>query len=703
MINKHPGKSDVKLESRSKSGVIQNSVKLVTKTSKLLGSVNHSPLGRILVTYFRDVEKHHGTRLAVNQTKALYNEAIRFSCGLKVEPATPMWVKRDKDQFPILLKPYRAPLRGGVVERRIALSYLRVFESIQLKPVPNLETVTSPSQGRKGFESMRESFENFLNRSAYAKQLKRLFKEETDQQTKIGGIPFHFSSKKGVRGPTIATAGLQSLAIGQDMKDLLKEFNSIFRKGDWVGILEENQSYFKENPKDLYEDDKVDLNTRYLGRITFVPDKGGKTRLVAIGNYWIQDCLLQLHKVIYRVLRQLQTDGTYSQTSQFERCREASSKRPVWSYDLTAATDRFPIEPQISVLKSLHNRVGSLWESILEKLNFYYEGQEVRYSVGQPMGLYSSWAVFALTHHFVIQYCAWLERKKFPFNEYAVLGDDVAIWSPSVAKRYREILTLLDVKISESKSFTPDNLSGPCVAEFAKRISDRGIEITPLSPNQNNEAWGSYWNWPSYSSWLIQHGFDLGAIPASRIKELSNLSKGQFRNLCCSLYIWEVLRAPSFEGVTLALPENFTEVATPKGIVKLRIEVLVEQASSLWADLWSLADDNRAALEERLEGPIPDNLYFIRVLDTRIQNVIDLENRLVKFIPNEFDVYFDEDLDRPEDDEDLPELSEIEYLPRVTLEELMRGITRSESKRIMRNRYVQILVKKAKDLAQPLG
>lgn len=702
-MTKRPGNLVDKFRDRSKSGVIRKSIDFVTKSSKLLGSVNHSPLGKIVLNYFCDVERHHGTRSALNQTKALYNESIRFSCGLKVEPSTPIWVKRDRDNFPIVLRPLRSPLRGGVIERRIVLSYLRTFESIQLRPVPNLETVTSPSEGRKGFESIRDSFNNFLERSAYAKRLRESFREEVDHQTKIGGIPFHFSSKKGVRGPTIATAGLQSLAIDQDMKGILKEFNSIFRKGDWVGILEENQSYFEENRKDLYNDDKTYLNTQHLGRITFVPDKGGKTRLVAIGNYWIQDCLLQLHKVIYRVLRHLQTDGTYAQTSQFERCREASSKGPVWSYDLTAATDRFPVEPQIAVLKSLHKEAGSLWERILEKLDFYYEGQVLKYSVGQPMGLYSSWAVFALTHHFVIQYCAWLERKKFPFNEYAVLGDDVAIWSSSVARRYREILTLLDVKISEGKSFTPENLSGPCVAEFAKRISDKGVEITPLSPNQNNEAWSSYWNWPSYASWLTQHGFDLRAIPASRIRELSNLSKGQFRNLCCSLYIWEVLRAPSFEGVTLALPENFVQVATPSGIVKLRIEVLVEQASSLWSDLWSLGDDNRAALEDRLEGPVPDNLYFIRVLDTRIQSVIDLENRLVKFIPDEFDVYFDEDLDRPEGDEDLPELSEIEYLPRVTLEELLKGLTRSDSKRVMRNRYIQTLVKKAKSLTEPLG
>lgn len=693
MIKQSPNnRADFQVK-RPKFGIIRKAVELTKKSAKLLGSVNHDPLGRVIVDYFRETEKNHGTRTAIAQTKALYNESVRFSCGLEVKPVTPIWLKRSKDNFPLILRPFRAPLRGGVLERRMALSLLRTFEAIEMSPVPNLETVTSPSEGSKGFASIAASFELFLTRSNFIGQIRDNFKEEVDQQLKIGGIPFHFSTKKGVRGPTIATAGIQSLAITTNIANTLKEFRSIFQKGDWFSILKENQEYFKDH-KDLYNDDKTHLNSQYLGRIAFVPDKGGKTRLVAIGNYWVQDCLLQLHKVVYRVLRRIPQDGTYGQTSQFERVREASSKMPVWSYDLTAATDRFPLEPQVSLLTSLNSKVGSLWNQILKDMTFYYEGQEIKYTVGQPMGLYSSWAVFTLTHHAIIQYCAWLEREKFPFCQYAVLGDDVAIWSPKVAKRYREILTLLDVQISEAKSFVPDSDSGPCVAEFAKRISDRGIEITPLSPNQNIEAWSSYWNWPSYGSWLTQHGYETGTVPASRIAKLAGLRPSQLRNLCCSLYLWEVLRAPTFAGVTENLPTGFVQVATPEGVVRLRIETLVEQASSLWADLWSLADENRVALENRMAGPVPDNLYIIRVLDTRIQSVIDLENKLVAFIPNEYDVYFDEDLDR---NQELPELSDIEYLPRVTFNELMDGVTHSQPKRIMRNRYIQLLVKKAKE------
>lgn len=36
------------------------------------------------------------------------------------------------------------------------------------------------------------------------------------------------------------------------------------------------------------------------------------------------------------------------------------------------------------------------------------EAGSVRYGVGQPMGILSSWAMLALTHHVIVQYSAML-------------------------------------------------------------------------------------------------------------------------------------------------------------------------------------------------------------------------------------------------------------------------------------------------------
>jgi hypothetical protein len=73
-------------------------------------------------------------------------------------------------------------------------------------------------------------------------------------------------------------------------------------------------------------------------------------------------------------------------------------------------------------------------------LPFSSEGGEVSYEVGNPMGFYSSWTSFAISHHFAIFYICQkygIYRKTL---EYALLGDDIVIKHDKVAKEYIRII-----------------------------------------------------------------------------------------------------------------------------------------------------------------------------------------------------------------------------------------------------------------------
>lgn len=96
------------------------------------------------------------------------------------------------------------------------------------------------------------------------------------------------------------------------------------------------------------------------------------------------------------------------------------------------------------------------------KLPFSYKEKTYSYNAGQPMGAYSSWAMFALSHHIIIQYCAHKVGKP---ALYALLGDDVVIGDKEVADLYLKIVKSLGVEISDSKSHR-----GSTLCEFAKRI-----------------------------------------------------------------------------------------------------------------------------------------------------------------------------------------------------------------------------------------
>jgi len=110
------------------------------------------------------------------------------------------------------------------------------------------------------------------------------------------------------------------------------------------------------------------------------------------------------------------------------------------------------------------------------------------------MGAYSSWALLALTHHFIVQVAAW-ESGVIPhhwwFYDYAVLGDDIVIANPKVAKRYIEIIHLLGVECGLHKSLlSPQGTA----LEFAKRTWYKGHDVSPISVKELVSALYSFPN-----------------------------------------------------------------------------------------------------------------------------------------------------------------------------------------------------------------
>lgn len=101
----------------------------------------------------------------------------------------------------------------------------------------------------------------------------------------------------------------------------------------------------------------------------------------------------------------------------------------------------------------------------------------VSFVTGQPLGYYSSWPLFALTHHFVVWWCAQQVHPGRRFDKYAVLGDDVIICDDLVAEKYKEVLDFLEAKISVHKSLISHSGTG----EFSKRFRVRGLAVD-LSP-----------------------------------------------------------------------------------------------------------------------------------------------------------------------------------------------------------------------------
>lgn len=92
-----------------------------------------------------------------------------------------------------------------------------------------------------------------------------------------------------------------------------------------------------------------------------------------------------------------------------------------FGYDLSAATDRLPVQLQVSILSAFFgNEYAENWRKLLIDRDYYLgstnssELVRKRYSVGQPMGALSSWAMLAVTHHLIVQDCARVSGKVLP-------------------------------------------------------------------------------------------------------------------------------------------------------------------------------------------------------------------------------------------------------------------------------------------------
>lgn len=100
-------------------------------------------------------------------------------------------------------------------------------------------------------------------------------------------------------------------------------------------------------------------------KISYFADKEGKTRVIAILDYWSQTVLKPLHDHISMVLKGISTDCTFNQ-NHFQTCLPTSG--PYFSFDLSNATDRMPLWLQEHILTFVvGEEKAKAWSRILTK------------------------------------------------------------------------------------------------------------------------------------------------------------------------------------------------------------------------------------------------------------------------------------------------------------------------------------------------
>jgi hypothetical protein len=237
-----------------------------------------------------------------------------------------------------------------------------------------------------------------------------------------------------------------------------------------------------------------------VGSIGIIQEPGYKLRAVANPGRVFQQVLKPLGDKLFSILSELPWDCTFEQSKADHDIQVHLDRGSVaYSVDLTGATDYFPLSLQIEMLSlllpqdsltiNLFRELSTGWWMIRESIrrsSGMTDGLPgfTRWTKGQPLGLYPSFASFALTHGLLL-----LGLLEGPWSgQFYVLGDDVVILDEVLYRKYRVALMELGCPVSESKTLVSDR-----IAEFRSRIfeAERKHSIPQLK-----------WRHPSDDSFL---------------------------------------------------------------------------------------------------------------------------------------------------------------------------------------------------------
>jgi len=272
-----------------------------------------------------------------------------------------------------------------------------------------------------------------------------------------------------------------------------------------------------------------------LGKIGVKEEAAGKVRLFAMAPTWFQILLDPIHRMVFQILSHIEQDGTFDQigplTNHAERFKES------YSLDLTAATDRLPLKLQIAILSEMIGpEIANAWARLLTEIEYSLHSVQfgvsaiLKYAVGQPMGALSSWAMLALTHHFLVQASAW-KAGVVPvgvwFKDYAILGDDLVIFNRAVAEEYIRVIRLIGMEIGLAKSVL---CRKGTTMEFAKRIFHQGNDISAVPLKEYFAALSGYGDILQFSRKYNLSRLELARVLGFKYQALSRVSQG-FKNL----------------------------------------------------------------------------------------------------------------------------------------------------------------------------
>lgn len=423
---------------------------------------NLSSKGMPYISYLTKVWKDRGLATMIKTAKQSRLYVTRYLSGQPLIDESP-YVKLTRDRLPAKLgsELLRIVRRGSAAEKRWLLTVLYSTRALELPLSPDYESISAPNRSEKlariiaEMKSHSHEFWRALGLRTRCNQEKLWFKQ------------FHLTTNMGPNGHGLWSWWTDLKCLPSTLLESLKHLGGPEFIERVSHLLNPSYSNFWTK---MFPTKRQGL----FRKICAIPDKEGKTRVIAIGDYFSQTVLKPFHSYLFSVLRRVRQDCTFNQG---EFITKLANAKVFYSMDLSNATDRFPIDAITAVLSGhFDSNYLKAWKDVMVGYPFNKGNSQesIRYEVGNPMGFYSSWASFAVAHHFVVFLACKRLKRNWREAIYVLLGDDIVIADKDIAMEYREILTDLGVEVSVQKTHTSEH-----TYEFAKRWIHKGSEISP--------------------------------------------------------------------------------------------------------------------------------------------------------------------------------------------------------------------------------
>lgn len=376
--------------------------------SQLMASVTRKLLVRI-----SSIAKDQGIPGVVKYLKTVSVQTQQFLGGHRVDTMSPR-VSRTKSGIPRLFPPViRAQIRkGNTFFIKYSLTIASLYRDMQYEGPLKLGSITNPFNGNENiFHELGKYIPFFTDnilkqgRIPYSPRLKLMglfsYFPLSKSSPQVGMDNMHSSS------PLVM---IRSAKVLYENKVLYKAFT----------ILEDLYNIENTTPPSkmigyIMHANPIDRlisaiipRSFYLGKLGLKVEAAGKMRVFAMVDPWSQWLLAPIHKVIFNILKNISTDGTHNQLKPL-KAAWLGVQKPLFSMDLSSATDRLPIRLQASLLASLFDLTdleAQSWSELLVGRSYALSSRmksltkdktisSVTYSVGQPMGALSSWAMLA--------------------------------------------------------------------------------------------------------------------------------------------------------------------------------------------------------------------------------------------------------------------------------------------------------------------